>query len=138
MNKKRITNFIFLKYICFFIFLIYIKHDYEIYTNHIIDIVIYFTIFMLPIILFMMLIFTLPLNYIFKIKNTLFFFGSIILILFFEYIMYNIMSATSNYFLGVYNGIFSLILGVLYFGLVFKYLKKKSVTHTKILKQNLR
>lgn len=137
MNKKRIVYFILLKYIFFFIFLIYIKHHYEIYTNHVIDIIIYFIMFMLPIILFMMLIFTLPLNYIFKMKNNFLFIISILLLLFFEYIMYNIMSATSNYFLGVYNGIFSLILGVLYFGLVSKYLKKKSPTHTKNLKQEL-
>lgn len=116
-SKKSIVLFIFLKYIVFFIFLMVLRNDYSLFSGSFLGVLGYFMVFMLPLPALIALIFTFPLFFAFRLKKFVFFIPAVIGILAFEYLVYTGFASTENLTNGLYNGLISVILGLIYFGI---------------------
>lgn len=115
---RNILLFIFIKYLIFYILLMFINNNYALVSigdlKTFQDFIYYLIIFLtLPMVFSIILLF--PLNYILKIKKIYLFIFSITGILIFEYFLYTYLASQANFWNGIYNGILSVILLVLFF-----------------------
>jgi len=118
LTFKNILLYIFLKYLIFYVFLMFKNDNYAlIRLNDLktpVDWVYYLWIFLsLPVIA--IIFFSAPIYYSFKIKNIFFFAGAISAVLVAEYFLYTYLASQSDWMNGVYNGIISILLFLLFF-----------------------
>ena len=121
MLKSKFQNillFIFLKYLFFYIFLMFKNNNYALISfgnmKTFQDIFYYLILFLtLPIVFSILLI--LPINFILKTRNTYAFFLSIVGVLIFEYSLYTFLASQANFWNGVFNGVFSVVFLFLFF-----------------------
>lgn len=114
-TKASIILFVFLKYILFFIFLMIFRNDYQLFECGMIDGIVYFLFFMLPLPALVALLFTYPLFFMFQVKNRVLKLLLIIVILCAEYCVYTYAASPSDLMNGVYNGTISCVFGLIFF-----------------------
>lgn len=124
-SKPSIVLFVLLKYIIFFLFLMILRGDYRLFSSGIIDGLTFFLIFMMPLPALIALIFTFPLFYIFQLKKTIFFILSLVGILIAEYFVYTFYASSTNFVNGLYNSLISVVVGIIFFGLLNNILSSK-------------
>lgn len=127
-TKQSIVLFVFLKYIVFFVFLMVLRDDYRLFSSGLIDGLTFFAIFMLPLPGLMALIFTYPLFYVFRLRKLVFFILATIGILCLEYFIYTAFASTQDLMNGVYNGLISVVLGFIFFGITKRITYRKTKT----------
>lgn len=123
----NILLFIFVKYLLFYIFLMFKNNDYSLIQigslKNSQDVFYYFWIFLfLPIV--NIIFFSAPIYFTFKVKSRIYFILLIGGVLVAEYFLYTYFASQADLMNGVYNGIISLLLLFLFFfrhlGLIFK------------------
>lgn len=124
-TKSSIVGFIFIKYILFFIFLMVWRGDYRILQASFMDGILYFSIFMLPLPAIIASLLVYPIYYSFRIKHTFGFICAMIALVALEYALYTFYASTSNLMNGMYNGLISVIVGLIFFGLRKRIVSKK-------------
>ena len=92
-----------------------IRGDYRLFSSGIVDAIAYFVIFMMPLPALIALIFTIPLFYIFQLKKTIFLIFSLLAILIAEYFVYTLYASSTNFVNGIYNGLVSVVVGIIFF-----------------------
>lgn len=136
MLKPKISNillFIFLKYLFFYIFLMFKNDNYALISfgnlNSFQDLFYYLFLFLtLPI--FFSIILIIPIYFILKTKKIYLFFLSMLVVLLFEYFLYTYLASQANFWNGVFNGVFSVIFLCLFF--------YKSIKHNLIKLNNVK
>jgi len=124
-NFLKSVCYLFTKYILFFFLLAFLGDRFrnavinnsETYTE-LIKLSLGYVLFVLMHILILVLLFSIPIYYILKIKNNIYFILSIIVFFIIEYFIYTYLFSPSDKILGIYN----LLIGVVVF---FLFLKKK-------------
>ena len=125
LNFKNILAFILLKYLVFYIFLMFKNNDLRLLeVNDLNSVEDWF--FYLWLILFMpilsILLFSLPLYLTLNVRNGIYFTFFLILILIAEFLLYTYFASPLNLLNGLYNGIITLLLLLVYF---FKLIRTK-------------
>lgn len=115
---KNILVYIFIKYVLFYIFLMFKNNDFSLLKLNTLktgqDWFYYLWMFLfLPVI--SMVLFSAPLYFTFKVKNAIYFIVFVSIILIAEYFLYTYFASQANLLNGVYNGIISLLLLLLFF-----------------------
>ena len=115
---KNILVYIFIKYVLFYIFLMFKNNDFSFLKLNALktgqDWFYYLWLFLfLPVI--SMILFSAPLYFTFKVKKAIYFIIFISMILVAEYFLYTYFASQANLMNGVYNGIISLLLLLLFF-----------------------
>lgn len=114
---KNILFYLFLKYILFYIFMMFKNNNFYFINPGIrngADLFYYLWMFLfLPVI--SMVLFSAPLYFTFKVKNAIYFILFVSIILVAEYFLYTYFASQANLMNGVYNGIISLLLLLLFF-----------------------
>lgn len=126
MLKPKLLNvllFIFVKYIVFYALLMFKNENYALVSlnqlNSFQDVFYYLVIFLtLPIIFSILLL--LPIYYILKIENVVYFIAAIFGILVIEYLLYTYLASQANLWNGVYNGILTVLVFMLFFSRTIK------------------
>jgi hypothetical protein len=115
---KSILLYILLKYILFYIFLMFKNDNFSLIEfdnlkgGHTL---MYFLLIMLPLPIISMILFSAPLYFAFKVKNVIYFILIVSAILVAEYFIYTYLASQADSMNGVYNGIISLLLLLLFF-----------------------
>ncbi len=121
MLKPKLQNiiiFIFVKYIVFYIFIMFKNNNYSLIRieklKNFQDLLYYFILFLsLPIIF--SILFIIPLNYALKTRNNNGFILSVLGILIFEYLIYTYLASQTNFLNGIYNCIITTLILILFF-----------------------
>jgi len=118
-SYKNLILFIIIKYIIFYLFLMVKNNNYGLLKlfemKNFEDFVYYFFIFLfLPTVY--IILFLLPLHYIFKLKKPLYFITLISVIFLLEYGIYTYLASTSNFTNGMYNALIGLLIFCFMFG----------------------
>ena len=134
---KKIILFFFVKYLLFYIFLMFKNNDYTLIQVNSFrsgeDVFYYLWLFLfLPVL--SSIIFSAPIYFTFKIKNRIYFILLISAILIAEYLLYTYWASQADLMNGVYNGIISLLVLLIFFykhiGLMFKQGIISNTTHS--------
>jgi len=125
MLKPKFLNillFLFVKYVVFFVILAFIGDRFKSLviknsdnTRELISNTGYYSLYILFYTLIGMIVFALPIYFTFRVKSPIFFVLLISAILIAEYFFYTYMASTTNLMNGVYNGIISILLLLLFF-----------------------
>jgi hypothetical protein len=122
MFKPTILNillYLFLKYIAFYIFLMFKHDDFRLLQiesiNDLGNSLYYFSVMMLPLILIIMALFSVPIYFAFRLKNAIYFSLIVVAFLIAEYIIYTYSASQTNLMNGLYNGILSTLFLLLFF-----------------------
>ena len=121
MLKPKFVNvllFIFVKYLLFYIFLMFKNNDYSLVQIGALknseDIFFYFWIFLfLPVT--NIFLFSVPIYFVLRVKKVIYFMLLLSIVLIAEYLLYTYFASQTNLMNGVYNGIISLLLLYLFF-----------------------
>lgn len=127
---RNILLYFFSKYLLFFLFLMFKHNDFRLLQiknlNDFGNSLVYFGLMMLPLILIITALFSVPVYYSFKLRNAVYFILLIIAFLVGEYFVYTYWASPSNKMNGVYNGgIGLLFLGIFFFKPIGLILKQK-------------
>jgi hypothetical protein len=118
LTFKNVLLYIFLKYLFFSVFLMFKNKDFKLLEiDNLIHghTFVYFFLFMLPLPIVSMIIFSAPIYYSFKLKR-FFLFALLIGVVFVaEYFLYTHLASTSNLMNGVYLEVISILLFLLFF-----------------------
>ncbi len=131
MRKPSFANlfyFFFIKYLLFYILMMFKNKDFTLIQlnqlRNLSDIFFYLWIFLfLPVVCF--IIFSLPIYFIFKLKNAVVFIIFLILVLAAEYVSYTYSASQIDLFNGVYNELLSIVLLIAFYFKVIKLKFKK-------------
>jgi len=132
---KNIIVFFFVKYFLFYVFLMFKNNDYTLIQINSFrngeDVFYYLWLFLfLPVLC--SIIFSAPMYFTFKVKNGIYFILLLSAILIAEYFLYTYWASQADLMNGVYNGIISLLLLILFFfkhiSLLFSQNKQAKVT----------
>lgn len=115
---KSIILFFFIKYFLFYVFLMFKNNDYTLIQINSFrngeDVFYYLWLFLfLPILC--SIIFSAPIYFTFRVKNGIYFILLLSAILIAEYFLYTYLASQADLMNGVYNGIISLLLLLLFF-----------------------
>ena len=115
---KNIVLFFFVKYILFYIFLMLKNNDYTLIQISNLrngdDVFYYLWLFLfLPVVC--SILFSAPIYFTFKVKNGIYFILLLSAILIAEYFLYTYFASQADLMNGVYNGIISLLVLILFF-----------------------
>lgn len=128
---SKILIFIFVKYLFFYIFMMFNNNNYALISINELDsfedVFYYLIIFMsLPVVFSIFL--SVPLYNSFRIKKFVYFILAISMIFIVEYLIYTYLASQANYFNGLYNGIISLmIFGFFFYKSVIKIAKNENI-----------
>lgn len=114
---RNILVYLFLKYIAFYVFMMFRTHIFYLVNPEIrsvVDLYYYLWMFLfLPVMC--MLLFSAPIYFAFRLKNVVYFVLIIIAFLIAEYFMYTYSASQTNLMNGVYNGVLSILFLLLFF-----------------------
>lgn len=128
MLKNKILFFYLFKYIFLYIFILIKTNDYSlIHVNNIKDLgdLFYYLLLLLFLPVTNFLIFAVPIYYIFKIKNIVYFTILFLILFLLEYFIY--VFFTSQHHIDI-NGLFNALFGLIIFGVIF-FKKIKSIVN---------
>jgi hypothetical protein len=118
MNYRNVLAYIFFKYLIFYIFMMFKNKNYNLVRIDNLKSVenwFYYLFQILSLPVMMIILFSAPIYFSFRIKNAVIFGIINILILFAEYLLYTYSESQLDLFNGVYNAIMSLMIFYLFF-----------------------
>ena len=125
MLKPKFSNvlvFLIVKYIVFFVVLAFVGNRFKSLviknsenTGELISNTGYYSLYILLYTLIGVIAFSLPIYFIFKVKNPIYFVFLISVILIVEYLLYTYLASTTDLMNGIYNGIVSVVFLLLFF-----------------------